>query len=263
MYNVEGGEYMNLDISLVLWEQGYGEVCFPVDYHSNIVSLLKYVIKERYPEKYEYLFESNRTKYYTWALKFPNNARFSGRSIVIPSGPVSLDLRMRFHNKEDAEDFQSAFLWDAMNSGHEDKYLFGCTWEVTRAFISNSKEYTSGVVVKTMSNIACEMQLDGRTRFLSVNDGDTFIRSLKHTLAYKANEVLEGVSGITEDSIGIDITPGKAREVYNTIYGAKLPVTAGTFKLTGNKEIINLPINGGLGSITGSGFGMVRVIDMV
>ena len=225
----------------------------PVDYHSNIMSLLKYAINTYDPSEFQRLFGKNTMKFYTWSVNF-KNAKFIKDRIYLSSN--NFELQMSFYKDSDAIMFQKALL---LVSSGECKLLFGMHYTITSVILKNGYHCGNSVVVKTMSNIACEDYPSGASHkayFMSPNDGERFFTRLRGVLLSKAESV-----GIKEQYVHFESS--KSSVVYNTIYGAKLPVTRGTFIVTGNDELVNLALNGGIGTITGSGFGMVRPVNMV
>ena len=225
----------------------------PVDYHSNIMSLLKYAINMYDPSEFQRLFGKNTMKFYTWSVNF-KNAKFIKDRIYLTNN--NFELQMSFYKESDATLFQKALL---LVSSGEYKLLFGMRYKIASVVCKSGYSEGNSVIVKTMSNIACEDYPDGnnhRAYFMSLEDGSKFFSRLKEVLLNKAKEI-----GIKSDCIYFEAV--KASTVYNTIYGAKLPVTRGTFIVTGNDELVNLALNGGIGTITGSGFGMVRPVNMV
>ena len=225
----------------------------PVDYHSNIMSLLKYAINTYDPSEFQRLFGKNTMKFYTWSVNF-KNAKFIKDRIYLSSN--NFELQMSFYKDSDAIMFQKALL---LVSSGECKLLFGMHYTITSVIVKNGYHCGNSVVVKTMSNIACEDYPSGASHkayFMSLEDGNKFFSRLREVLLSKAKLV-----GIKEQYVHFESI--KSSIVYNTIYGAKLPVTRGTFIVTGNDELVNLALNGGIGTITGSGFGMVRPVNMV
>lgn len=224
----------------------------PVDYHSNIMSLLKYAINTYDPSEFQRLFGKNTMKFYTWSVNF-KDSKFIKDRIYLSNN--NFELQMSFYKESDAIMFQKALL---LVSSGEHKLLFGMRYTIPSVVLKNGYDGGNNVIVKTMSNIACEDYPDGESKayFMSPNDGERFFTRLRGVLLSKAESV-----GIKEQYVHFESS--KSSVVYNTIYGAKLPVTRGTFIVNGNEELVNLALNGGIGTITGSGFGMVRPVNMV
>ena len=186
----------------------------PVDYHSNIMSLLKYAINIYDPSEFQRLFGKNTMKFYTWSVNF-KGSNFIKDRIYLSNN--SFELQMSFYKESDAIMFQKALL---LVSSGEHKLLFGMRYTIPSIVLKNGYDGGNNVIVKTMSNIACEDYPDGESKayFMSPNDGERFFTRLRGVLISKAESV-----GIKEQYVHFESS--KSSVVYNTIYGAKLPVT--------------------------------------
>jgi len=252
-----------VDVTIMLKPKTECPVEVPVDYHSNVMSLLKYAINQYDPSKFHELFDTNTLKLYTWALDFPYRSKFYKDTITLSRNV--LRLHMGFVRDDDADMFENAL--EDVSVLHMDKQLFGQDFEITGT--SRKDDHVDGhtVNVRTMSNIAYEIsEPNKKPFFLSIKDPRFQDIVLSPTLNKAQRFFMEDYDGylqLQKDIINFRVTPIKAREVYNTIYGAKLPVTTGTFQLQGANYLINFLIAGGIGSITGSGFGMLKPTNMV
>lgn len=231
---------MRLNIKITL----YGDkLVIPTDYHGNIMSLLKYAVDKYSHTAYVDMLETNKTKLYTWALKLPKGSKFSSSWLKLSSN--YLTLHINFINDDEAIFFYKCFQNVKEGKG---KQLFGMPWSLNIKKASTTTSKTE-VKVKTMSSIALQVKNElGKHAYLTANDSN-FCEELVTTFKYKCKP--------TEQVL---ITPISTRVVVNKLYGVSIPLTSGTFKLEGSSEAINALINMGLGSITGSGCGMIRPV---
>ena len=243
-------ERLNVTINLTP-EYGVETIEVPADYHSNVMSLLKYVISKHNYQLYEHLFMHNTPKLYTWAFNFPKSSQF------MPGGTVELynmrlSLRMGFADPELAREFHDAFV---LNS-NPDKKLFGQYFNITSVHqFAVGYNVIDSARLKTVSNIACEVK-DEEDKALFIKPSDPEYKlELENLLRTKA-EML-GMD-VYNSQISIDVSG--LHTVYNSIYGAKLPVARGEVTLSGDDDLIEIAMAGGIGSITGSGFGMLKQV---
>lgn len=229
-----------------------------INYRRSCLSLIKTAIWKQDQQKFHELFDQNTTKYYTWSV-YLKNAVFSKKEIVVPN--QELIFNFSTGDAETAVLFQNAFA-----NLMDEKIPFGENEVTVQSVIPVSQPLIRGsaAIFQTASPIVARdhNRETKKDWFYSVSQNEAiFLKTLKANMFYKWKDFYG--DSLKQDLEELSFTPIKMKKTVVQHYEKYIEASIGTFRLEGKPYLLNLFLNNGLGSISGSGFGMLSLIEEV
>lgn len=229
-------------------------------YQSSLVSLLKSALEAVNPEYFKDLYENgNPMKLYTFGVYFPS-AKFTHEGVELEGENAKLIWNFSCIEPRMAMAFYNGILSIKQGINQHPRRLIGSTL-ITDVKIHqiNLPTITSNTItIRTLSPIVSRDHQDkDKDWFYSYKDPE-FIQILKRTMMAK----YESFFGRLTPAIinNFEITPIQPKKNVVKSYEKWVECSAGVYVLKGQSELLELIRDGGLGSRTGLGFGMVEVI---
>lgn len=227
---------------------------FSQDYHRNILSMLKSGL-DRYEEIFKEFFGSNKQKKYCWSVFF-KNSRFEKDRILLQGEKKEFIINFSILNNNDAINIYNAFI---NIKGKHINISDNLTVKVANITILPAKE-VKGISLKgkTMSPIVCRdhNQETQEDTYYTGND-DKFVSILKRNLYLEMkNEYGEYIKKDIEDLI---IKTENLKKNVVKFYGKFIDTSIGTMCLEGKNYLLNYIYSSGLGSLRGSGYGLLEI----
>ena len=243
---------------------------FPINWRSKILCVLKTGLKKCDNEIFEEFFGSAKQKNYTWSAYF-QNVKFEKDKIKFLGEEKKIIVNLSAYDNVDSLNIYNAFSslrFKEIKISEETKVVVTNISILPRQIIKDNI-----LIVKTMSPIVCRDH-DQETKKDTYYTGtdDKFSKIIKRNLYLKLKELKgEYVKKDIEDLI-IDSNQTKKVVVKhydktkkdktlnyeNKFNGKFLDTSVGILKLEGKSYILDYIYNAGIGSITGSGFGMLE-----
>lgn len=226
----------------------------PINYRRSCLSLIKTAIEKQDQQKFHELFDQNVQKYYTWSVYLKNGV-FGKEEIIVPN--KELIFNFSTGDAETAVLFQNAFanLIEEEVPFAKNKVTVLSVVPVTQPLIRKK-----AAIFRTISPIVARDH-DRETKkdwYYSVSQNEeAFVATLKANTLYKW-ENFYGDS-LKEDLESLVFTPIKMKKTVVQHYEKYIEASLGTFRLEGEPYLLNLFLKGGIGSISGSGFGMLEL----
>jgi len=136
--------------------------------------------------------------------------------------------------------------------------IIGIKLKPTQVIVSNPEVNSIPLIVRTISPITVRSTLtthDGKNKTYYYNPYESdFAIQIKNNLLRKAEAI--GLN-LKDDSFSIKLI-GKAKQRISNYKGFTIIAWDGKFKLSGNKKLIKLALDWGLGSRNAQGFGMIK-----
>ena len=244
---------------------------FPVNFRVKILHMLKVGLKEYDREIFEELFDSAKQKNYTWAVYF-HAIKFEKEQILfLNENDKRFIINFSIFDNVDSLNIYNAFSsirFKEFKISDETKVRITNISVVQRKFVKNNE-----LNVKTLSPVVCrDHDRETEKDKYYVGTDKEFPVIIKRNLYLRLKEIMgEYVKKDIEDLI-IDSSQTKKIVVKhydktkkdktlnyeNKFNGKFLDTSVGILKLEGKSYILDYIYNAGLGSITGSGFGMLE-----
>ena len=242
---------------------------FSQDYRRSILKLFKTGLY-KYQDIFNDFFNSNKTKKYSWSVYFKNSKFEKGR-IYLQDEKKEFVINFSVLNNSDSINIFNAFISIKYK---EIKISEGLVVKVTGVNkLPHSNIDKDRLVAKTMSPIVCrDHNQETKKDAYYIGTDDKFTEIIKRNLYTRLKElkgeyVKKDIEDLIIDSSQIkkvvvkhyDKTKkDKTLNYENKFNGKFLDTSVGILKLEGKSYILDYIYNAGLGSITGSGFGMLE-----
>ena len=221
------------------------------DYRRTIISFFKKSISS-YMDGYFYeeLYQSGaKKKSFVWSIAFIKPV-FKGELMELAGNEVNMTLK--FKDQQTALIYYSSLL---MMKNQAFPIGDGNHISLKSIKMISEKEITDDYAVfKVLSPICLKHHYkeNNKDRYLTVEDAEFAIelaRKLKEDLPYMEEEI---------DNLRYDLSGLK--KIIVPAYGLKIPVSIGSFIVSGDKKILNHILKTGVGSKRNSGFGLVEQV---
>ena len=205
---------------------------FSQDYRRSILKLFKTGLYE-YQDIFNDFFNSNKTKKYSWSVYFKNSKFEKGR------------IYLRDEKKEFVINFSVLNNSDSIN--------------IFNAFISIKYIDTNSLIAKTMSPIVCrDHNKDTGEDMYYTGENNEFIEIIKRNLYSELRE--EYGDYIQKDIENLTINSEKLKKIVVKFYNKTINASIGIVSFTGKSYLLDYIYNRGMGSLTGSGYGLLEMI---
>lgn len=222
-----------------------------IQYRKSILSFFKKSLSEYDNETYEKLYHAKDPiiKPYTFSVFF-KDSEFKENRIIVNSKQMELNISIA--------DYEIAvILYNAFN--HQRNKIFHLEHNSMTlkniVLIQEKQINTEEIAIKFMSPLIVRQRENEKDYYFSV-EGKKFLETLKINI--KEQLKLTNYSMDIVDSIKLEKINGRKTVV--KFYEKQMEGSIGTFKLFGNKELLNFLYRAGIGSRRSSGFGMFEII---
>lgn len=222
-----------------------------IQYRKSILSFFKKSLSEYDNEIYEKLYHAKDPimKPYTFSVFF-RDSEFKENGIIVNSKQMELNISIA--------DYEIAIiLYNAFN--HQRNKIFHLEHNSMTlkniVLIQEKQINTEEITIKFMSPLIVRQRENEKDYYFSV-EGEKFLETLKVNI--KEQLKLTNYSMEIVDSFKLEKINGRKTVV--KFYEKQMEGSIGTFKLFGDKELLNYLYRAGIGSRRSSGFGMFEVI---
>lgn len=221
------------------------------DFRFSIVSLIKKVLSDNYPEDFNSIYSNNRIKSYTFSAYFPD-CILNERYISVPNRQMAITLTAY-------EDDFIVKLYNAFLNFKYKSYPLKDNQIITlnNVRLANTKSIdATQTVIKFLSPLLVRKHIDDKDNYLTYKD-DEFNKYLNYNtskLAVKLNVPYNS---------DIKLTGLKGKTTVVKMDGLLYQANIGNFILEGDNAVINMLYKTGLGSKRGLGFGMFEILGGV
>lgn len=222
-----------------------------IQYRKSILSFFKKSLSEYDNEIYEKLYHAKDPiiKPYTFSVFF-KDSEFKENRIIVNSKQMELNISIA--------DYEIAvILYNAFN--HQRNKIFHLEHNSMTlkniVLIQEKQINTEEITIKFMSPLIVRQRENEKDYYFSV-EGEKFLETLKINI--KEQLKLTNYSMDIVDSIKLEKVNGRKTVV--RFYEKQMEGSIGTFKLFGNKELLNYLYRAGIGARRSSGFGMFEII---
>lgn len=222
-----------------------------IQYRKSILSFFKKSLSEYDNEIYEKLYHAKDPiiKPYTFSVFF-RDSEFRENRIIVNSKQMEVNISIA--------DYEIAIiLYNAFN--HQRDKIFHLEHNSMTlkniVLIQEKQINTEEITIKFMSPLIVRQRENEKDYYFSV-EGEDFLETLKINI--KEQLKLTNYSMDIVDSIKLEKINGRKTVV--KFYEKQMEGSIGTFKLFGNKELLNFLYRAGIGSRRSSGFGMFEII---
>ena len=246
---------------------------FPVNFRVKILHMLKVGLKEYDREIFEELFDSTKQKNYTWAVCFHAIKFEKERILFLNENDKRFIINFSIFDNVDSLNIYNAFSsirFKEFKISDETKVRITNISVVQRKFVKNNV-----LNVKTLSPVVCrDHDRETEKDKYYVGTDKEFPVIIKRNLYLRLKEIMgEYVEKDIEDLV---IDASKTKKVVVKHYdkrsaaqkessekeskGILIDASVGTIKFEGKSYLLDYIYSAGLGSVTGSGFGMLEII---
>lgn len=223
----------------------------PIQYRKCILSFIKLSLSE-YDEKFFKKFYNQRdniVKSYTFAVFF-KSPEFREDEIIIKDKKIELNMSI-------AEYETSIILYNAFNHQKNEKFSINKNSMILKniAMILEKQVDSDEIIVKFMSSLVVRSRVDNKDYYYSFED-DNFLNILKINIKEQLS-----ITNIDKEKVdSFKLEPINAKKVIVKFYEKKIETSVGSFKMSGDKELLQYLYQAGVGSRHSSGFGMFEII---
>lgn len=221
-----------------------------IQYRKSIMSFIKKSLQE-YDEEYFKKFYNERDniiKPYTFAVFF-KDSKFNGDNIIVDSKIMELNIS--------TEDYNTGIvLYNSFNHQRNKKFnLNNNSMTLKNIILLPEKEIdTEEITIKFLSPLVVRSRLNNKDYYYSYQNKE-FLDTLKLNIKIQLQ-----TSSLPESVLEqFNIEPVNAKKTVVKFYEKQIESSIGTFKLTGNKDLLNYLYKCGIGSKHSAGFGMFEV----
>lgn len=224
---------------------------FPLNFRRKILMVIKTGIKQSYPEVFEALYSVNKPKEYTFSVYFKDG--IFGKDGIIVKGK-QLIINFSTGNSELAIVFYNAFI-GLRNSPL--KITENCKLTVQHVdIVKVAPVVGESVVFKTLSPIVCrDHDRETFKDWFFSHEDEQFVPLLKRNLLIKMREKYGDF--VESDIEAMRITPLKMKKTVALHYDIYIACSLGLIEVEAPKYVLENMLSEGVGSLGGTGFGMV------
>jgi CRISPR-associated endoribonuclease Cas6 len=232
------------------------DVSLPLSYTYPLQSAIYEILSTMIPKSHEHGLNANGR-----ILKPFVFSRLAGQSQRIRDGSITFTSPISFYFSSPLEYYVQAFANGLLKKGFIE--LLKTRLELKSVEVENELPKEDFVNARTISPVTVYSTLktpDGRKKTYFYNPVEKdFAVQVKNNLLRKAKAIN---LKLDDDSFSIKLI-GKAKQRISNYKGFVVIAWDGKFEISGNKELIKLTLNWGLGSKNAQGFGMIEPIERV
>ncbi|MBO5348781.1 MAG: CRISPR-associated endoribonuclease Cas6 [Clostridia bacterium] len=222
-----------------------------IQYRKSILSFIKKSLQEYDEEQYKKFYNErdNIIKPFTFAVFF-KDSKFNGDNIIVNSKSMELNMS--------TEDYNTGIvLYNAFNHQRNKKFsLNNNSMTLKNMVLLPEKEIDKEeIIIKFLSPLVVRSRIDNKDYYYSYSDSE-FLNILKLNIKMQLK-----ISDLPETLVeNLNIEPITAKKTVVKFYEKQIEASLGTFKLSGNIDLLNYLYKVGIGSKHSAGFGMFEVI---
>lgn len=222
-----------------------------IQYRKSILSFIKKSLQEYDEEQYKKFYNErdNIIKPFTFAVFF-KNSKFNGDTIIVDSKTMELNIS--------AEDYNTGIvLYNAFNHQRNKKFsLNNNSMTLKNIILLPEKQInTEEIIIKFLSPLVVRSRQDNKDYYYSYSNSE-FLNTLKVNV--KMQLQISDLSETLVETLNID--PIDAKKTVVKFYEKQIEASIGTFKLSGDINLLNYLYKSGIGSKHSAGFGMFEVL---
>lgn len=228
---------------------------FSQDYRRSILKLFKTGLY-KYQDIFNDFFNSNKTKKYSWSVYFKNSKFEKGR-IYLRDEKKEFVINFSVLNNSDSINIFNAFISIKYKEIKISEELVVKVTGVNK--LPHSNIDTNRLIAKTMSPIVCrDHNKDTGEDIYYTGENDEFIEIIKRNLYSELRE--EYGDYIQKDIENLTINSEKLKKIVVKFYNKTINASIGIVSFTGKSYLLDYIYNRGMGSLTGSGYGLLEMI---
>ena len=223
----------------------------PIDYRRSIISFIKLSLSE-YSEKVfkkYYNQKDNIIKPYAFSVFFIQ-PEFCEKEIILNNKQFEMNMTI--------ESYETAInMYNAFNHQKNKKFSINQnSWVLQNIVLIPEKEITEDIaIIKFQSPLCVRERAENKDYYYSYEN-----EKFEDVLKINIKEQLKITDFPVEIVDTLKMTPITPKKVIIKFYEKQIECSAGTFKLEGNKELLNYLYKAGIGSKHSAGFGMFQLI---
>ena len=222
-----------------------------IQYRKSILSFIKKSLQEYDEEQYKKFYnkKDNIIKQYTFSVFF-KNSKFNGDTIVVKSKVMELNIS--------AEDYNNGIvLYNAFNHQRNKKFNLNNNSMILKNIILLQEKQitTKSINIKFLSPLVVRSRIENKDYYYSYGDSE-FLNILKINVKQQLKK-----SNLPETLVEtLNIEPINAKKTVIKFYEKQIEASLGTFKLSGDIQLLTFLYKAGVGSKHSAGFGMFNII---
>ncbi|WP_187986544.1 CRISPR-associated endoribonuclease Cas6 [Listeria marthii] len=226
---------------------------FPLDYRRKIMMVIKKGMKREYPTFFADLYEQNTQKNFTFSVYFKHPyfeddlIRVKDKTCIINFSTGEAELAIVFFN-----------LFTQLK-GEDIKLNENVELKIHSVEVIPTRKIENNIIrFKTLSPIVIRdhNQITQKDWFYTLED-DEAMMILKRNMIGKLAAKDYGES-IEKEIENMQIIPLKFKKVVVRFYKIHIAASIGEFEIQASPRLLNILLQNGLGTLTGSGFGMIE-----
>ncbi|MBC1767404.1 CRISPR-associated endoribonuclease Cas6 [Listeria welshimeri] len=226
---------------------------FPLDYRRKIMMIIKKGMKREYPAFFDDLYEQNTQKNFTFSVYF-NQPFFEGDLIKVKDKTCIINF-----STGEAELAIVFFNVFTVLKGENIKIDENVELKIHTVEVAPTRKIENNIIkFKTLSPIVIRdhNQTTQKDWFYTLED-DEAIGILKRNMIGKLATKDYGET-IEKEIESMQIKPLKFKKTVVRFYKMQIAASLGEFEIKASPRLLNILIQNGLGTMTGSGFGMIE-----
>lgn len=212
---------------------------FPIDYRRNILSFIKYSLSSYSKEYYDKLYHEKDPiiKPFTFAVFF-KSPQFKDNEIILKD--------KKFETNISIADYSIAvILYNSFNKMLQIPFHLtnnSCTLK-NIAMLIEKPVLSEQILIKFMSPLVVRSRIDQKDYYYSFND-EQFLDTLKINIKEQLT-----ITDITKESVdSFVIEPIQPKKTVIRFYEKKIECSLGTYKMSGDKKLLEYIYKAGVGS---------------
>ncbi|MBC1435299.1 CRISPR-associated endoribonuclease Cas6 [Listeria rocourtiae] len=224
---------------------------FPLNFRRKILMVIKTGIERSHPEIFEELYGTNRPKDFTFSVYFKEGI-FGKEGIVVKG--KQLIINFSTGNSELAIVFYNVFVSLRNNPL---KITENCELTIRRVDIVKVPPVVEeSIIFKTLSPIVCrDHNRETFKDWFFSHEDEQFVSLLKRNLLIKMRDKYGDF--VEKDIEAMRITPLKMKKTVALHYDISIVCSIGLIEVEAPKYLLENMLSDGIGSLGGTGFGMV------
>lgn len=219
----------------------------PIQYRKNVISFLKLSLEEYDIEYFNKFYHKKDRiiKPYTFSV-YLRNAKINSETITVPDKTFTLNISI-------ADIEIATILYNSFNHQIRKKIPMdkNSLTLIDIAMIPEKKILEDKIIVKFMSPLVVhDRNRETRKDYFYSFEDEKFLETLKINIKNQ----LEGTDITLKSVESFNIIPIKAKKTVVKFYEKQIEVSLGSFELSGDKKLLNLLYQGGIGSKRSAGF---------
>lgn len=224
---------------------------FPIDYRRDILSYIKWCLSQYSNEEYKKLYNEKDPiqKDFTFSVFF-DNPNINKDKILLKDKRFELNVSIESYEK-------AIILYNSFNNQKYKKFSINKnSFTLQSITMALEKQIdTNEINIKFLSPLCVRSRIDKKDYYYSYQN-EKFEEVVKINI--KEQLKISNLKGEIVDTFRI--IPINSKKIVLRFYEKQIECSTGTFKIKGDKELLNYLYKSGIGSKHSCGFGMFQVI---